>query len=278
MTSGNSRSLSQSGLSAKDVGQQNPLKTQIQLGDLRAEKVLKMAQNCLKCLKYVMCAVNFLFFISGATMLGFGLYLTRYQTNSLLDSMKFLTAANLLLVSGIIITCVSFLGFIGALKENRCFLLTFFILLLILMLVELTVACLLLTYESEIGTLLEKELNTGLQNEKRKNSTKTDLESDWNLVQKTFSCCGVRNSSDWGGSVPQSCCKNGQNDCLLSSKDPSELFYEEGCLKALKAWFENNFLTTGVAVIVLCVIEVLGMCIAMTLFCHISSSGLSYKL
>ena len=57
-------------------------------------------------------------------MLGFGLYLTRYQTNSLLDSMKFLTAANLLLVSGIIITCVSFLGFIGALKENRCFLLT----------------------------------------------------------------------------------------------------------------------------------------------------------
>jgi hypothetical protein len=30
----------------------------------------------------------------------------------------------------------------------------------------------------------------------------------------------------------------------------------KGCLKALKAWFENNFLTTGVAVIVLCVIEV----------------------
>ncbi|XP_056458538.1 leukocyte surface antigen CD53-like isoform X2 [Gadus chalcogrammus] len=246
-----------------------------------------MAQNCLKCLKYVMCAVNFLFFISGATMLGFGVYMTRYQTNSLLDSMKFLTAANLLLVSGIIVTCVSFLGFIGALKENRascspCVLMNlhpqFFILLLILMLVELTVACLLLTYESEIGTLLEKELNTGLQNEKRKNSTKTDLESDWNLVQKTFSCCGVHNSSDWGVPVPQSCCENGLNQCLPSPKDPSEPFYKQGCLGALKTWFENNFLTTGVAVIVLCVVEVLGMCIAMTLFCHISSSGLSYKL
>uniref|UniRef100_A0A8C5FFJ0 Tetraspanin n=1 Tax=Gadus morhua TaxID=8049 RepID=A0A8C5FFJ0_GADMO len=231
-----------------------------------------MAQNCLKCLKYVMCAVNFLFFISGATMLGFGLYLTRYQTNSLLDSMKFLTAANLLLVSGIIITCVSFLGFIGALKENRCFLLTFFILLLILMLVELTVACLLLTYESEVGNPL-------VNNEEENTPTAYQKEIlQWCAVVFQFSCCGVRNSSDWGRSVPQSCCKNGQNDCLLSSKDPSELFYEEGCLKALKAWFENNFLTTGVAVIVLCVIEVLGMCIAMTLFCHISSSGLSYKL
>ncbi|CAL8262288.1 unnamed protein product [Boreogadus saida] len=237
-----------------------------------------MAQNCLKCLKYVMCAFNFLFFISGAAMLGFGAYLTRYQNNSLLDSMKFLTAANLLLVSGIIVTCVSFLGFIGALKENRCFLLTFFILLLILMLVELTVACLLLTYESEIGTLLEKELNTGLKNEKENNSTKTDLESDWNLVQKTFNCCGVHNYSDWGVPVPQSCCENGLNKCLPSPKDPSEPFYKQGCLGALKTWFEKNFLTTGIAVIVLCVVEVLGMCIAMTLFCHISSSGLSYKL
>ncbi|XP_056458537.1 leukocyte surface antigen CD53-like isoform X1 [Gadus chalcogrammus] len=163
-------------------------------------------------------------------------------------------------------------------EREPCFLLTFFILLLILMLVELTVACLLLTYESEIGTLLEKELNTGLQNEKRKNSTKTDLESDWNLVQKTFSCCGVHNSSDWGVPVPQSCCENGLNQCLPSPKDPSEPFYKQGCLGALKTWFENNFLTTGVAVIVLCVVEVLGMCIAMTLFCHISSSGLSYKL
>ncbi|XP_059920370.1 leukocyte surface antigen CD53-like [Gadus macrocephalus] len=273
MTSGNSRSLSQSGLSAKDVGQQNPLKTQIQLGDLSGQSILKMAQNCLKCLKYVMCAFNFLFFISGAIMLGFGVYLTCYQTNSLLDSMQFLTAANLLLVSGIIVTCVSFLGFIGALKENRCFLLTFFILLLILMLVELTVACLLLTYGSEIDTLLEKELNTGLQNEKKMNSTKTDLKSDWNLVQKTFRCCGVNNSSDWGVQVPQSCCKN--DPCLPSPKDP---FYEQGCLRALQTWFENNFLITGIAVIVLCVVEVLGMCIAMTLFCHISSSGLSYKL
>ena len=57
-------------------------------------------------------------------MLGFGVYMIRYQTDSLLHSVKFVTAANLLLVAGIIVTCVAFLGFIGALKENRCFLLT----------------------------------------------------------------------------------------------------------------------------------------------------------
>ena len=57
-------------------------------------------------------------------MLGFGVYLIRYKTDSLLYSVQFVTASNLLLFTGIVVTCVSFLGFIGALKENRCFLLT----------------------------------------------------------------------------------------------------------------------------------------------------------
>ncbi|KAG7280009.1 hypothetical protein CRUP_013556 [Coryphaenoides rupestris] len=195
-----------------------------------------MAQSCLKCLKYIMCAVNFLCFISGVSVVGFGIYLIRFQMSSLIPSLGNVSVGNLLLISGIIITCISFLGFIGALKENRCFLLTFFILLLILMLMELSVACLLLFYEKEIGTQLNEELSQGLKNTKANSNSSSTLSSDWDLVQSM------------------------------------------GCLAALKAWFENNFLTTGIAVIILCVIEVLGMCFSMTLFCHISRSGLGYKL
>lgn len=56
--------------------------------------------------------------------LGCWVYMTRYQLASLLPSLGYFTVGNLLLMSGIIITCIAFLGFIGALKENRCFLLT----------------------------------------------------------------------------------------------------------------------------------------------------------
>ncbi|XP_023197729.1 leukocyte surface antigen CD53-like [Xiphophorus maculatus] len=228
-----------------------------------------MAQGCLKCLKYTMCVANFLCFVCGVAVLSFGVYLmVNFNFTALTPSLASLNIPSMLLISGIIITCVSFLGFLGALKENRCLLMTFFLVIFILMLVELTAACLMLIYEAEIGDIVTKDLNKGLESA-RNNQTKI---TDWDIVQNTFKCCGVYNASDWGNTIPESCCV--ETSCS-SRKDPE---YKEGCLKKLKEWFEENFLTTGIAVIVLCIIEVLGMCFAMTLFCHISRSGLGYKL
>ncbi|XP_029916674.1 leukocyte surface antigen CD53-like [Myripristis murdjan] len=228
-----------------------------------------MAQGCLKCLKYTMCVVNLLCFVCGTALLGFGVYMMmNLRMTALTPSLANLSVANMLLISGIIITCVSFIGFLGALKENRCLLLTFFLLLFTLMLVELAAACFLLVHEEEIGKLVHKDLTKGL--EEAKNSTV--VSSDWDLVQNWFDCCGIYNHTDWGYRVPQSCCKT--ESC--ASQNPA--YKEQGCLTKMKNVFEDNFLSTGIAVIVICIIEVLGMCFAMTLFCHISRSGLGYKL
>lgn len=226
-----------------------------------------MAQGCLKCLKYTMCVANFLCFVCGVVVLSFGVYLmVNFNFSALTPSLASLNIPSMLLISGIIITCVSFLGFLGALKENRCLLLTFFLVIFLLMLLELAAACLMLIYETEIGKIVTNDLNNGLQ--KARNNT--EKMSDWDPVQQTFECCGVHNASDWGDKIPNSCCKTGS--CTGSN------MYTQGCMDKLKKWFEENFLTTGISVIVICIIEVLGMCFAMTLFCHISRSGLGYKL
>ncbi|XP_041855577.1 leukocyte surface antigen CD53 [Melanotaenia boesemani] len=229
-----------------------------------------MAQGCLKCLKYTMCFANFLCFMCGVAVLSFGVYMIiNFNLTALTPSLSSINIPKLLLISGIVITCVSFLGFLGALKENRCLLLTFFMVLFVLMLVELTAACLLLVYENELGEWVKKDLNDGLDKAKKQRGNSTSL-TDWDMVQDTFDCCGIYNSTDWGTPVPKSCCKD---DCQGGPK-----YKSVGCLAKLNIWFEKNFLTTGIGVIVLCVIEVLGMCFAMTLFCHISRSGLGYKL
>nr|XP_057927000.1 leukocyte surface antigen CD53 [Doryrhamphus excisus] len=227
-----------------------------------------MTNSCLKCLKYTMCVANFLCFICGVAVMGFGIFMmVNFKLAALTPSLASFNVANLLLISGIVITCVSFLGFLGALKENRCLLLTFFLMLFFLLLVELTAACLLLMHEHQISAWVEKDLNEGLAQAKGKKPD--EFLSEWDLVQETFDCCGVHNVSDWGDvpNVPKSCCIS---QCSM--------YRSKGCLDRLKNWFEENFLSTGISVIVLCVIEVLGMCFAMTLFCHISSSGLGYKL
>ncbi|XP_030274173.1 leukocyte surface antigen CD53 [Sparus aurata] len=231
-----------------------------------------MAQGCLKCLKLTMCAANFLCFMCGVAVLSFGVYMmVNFRMTELTPTMASFNSANMLLVSGIIITCVSFLGFLGALKENRCLLLTFFLLLFLLMLVELTAACLLLVYEGAIAELVKDDLVKGLQKAKEKPGNSTDVMSEWDLVQEKLNCCGVTNVTDWGDKVPASCCSP-------PCGTPHAHYKEKGCLVTLKNLFEENFLTTGISVIVLCIVEVLGMCFAMTLFCHISRSGLGYKL
>ncbi|XP_059193166.1 leukocyte surface antigen CD53-like [Centropristis striata] len=228
-----------------------------------------MAQGCLKCLKYTMCFANLLCFMCGVAVLSFGAYLmVNFKMAALTPTLASFSSANMLLVSGIIITCVSFLGFLGALKENRCLLLTFFLVLFFLMLVELTAACLLLMYESEIGKMVNDDLTKGLARAKEKAGNSTN---EWDVLQTQFDCCGVRNVSDWGNKIPASC-------CVESCDSPNPTYRKMGCLEKMKTSFEENFLTTGISVIVLCIIEVLGMCFAMTLFCHISRSGLGYKL
>ncbi|XP_029960590.1 leukocyte surface antigen CD53-like [Salarias fasciatus] len=231
-----------------------------------------MAQGCLKCLKYTMCVANFLCFICGVAVLGFGIFITvKFKMTALMPNVSVFTIANMLLISGIVITCVAFLGFLGALKENRCLLLTFFLLLFLLMLVELAAACLLLVREKEITDQAEKDLVNGLLKAKTSSFNNTELMSDWDLVQGMLDCCGVKNVSDWGSQVPKSCCKD---QCNTSQP----VYREKGCWSSLKDWFNENFLTIGISIIIICVIEVLGMCFSMTLFCHISRSGLGYKL
>lgn len=58
-------------------------------------------------------------------MLGFGIYLLiNFRIAALTPSLTKFNIASMVVVIGIVITCVSFLGFMGALKENRCLLLT----------------------------------------------------------------------------------------------------------------------------------------------------------
>ncbi|XP_008334099.1 leukocyte surface antigen CD53-like [Cynoglossus semilaevis] len=231
-----------------------------------------MAHGCLKCLKYTMCVANLLCFVCGVSVLSFGIYLmAKFRVVALIPELANFNIANMLMVSGIIITCVSFLGFLGALKENRCLLIMYFLLLFLLMVVELTAACLLLVSDGQIESKVEGRLVTGLEKAKTGGAKNSTILNEWDLLQINFDCCGVKNESDWGNKIPASCCKD---QCTI----PRPPFRETGCYDKLKMWVEDNFLAIGISVIALCVIEVLGMCFAMTLYCHISKSGLGYKL
>ncbi|EDM12092.1 rCG47178, isoform CRA_c [Rattus norvegicus] len=57
---------------------------------------------------------------------------------------------------------IGFVGCIGALKENKCLLLTFFVLLLLVFLLEATIAVLFFAYSDKIDSYAQQDLKKGL--------------------------------------------------------------------------------------------------------------------
>ncbi|KAM6167115.1 leukocyte surface antigen CD53 isoform 2-T2 [Erethizon dorsatum] len=109
-----------------------------------------MGMSSLKLLKYVLFFFNLLFWFCGCCILGFGIYfLIHNNFGVLFHKLPFLTLGNILVIVGSIIMVVAFLGCMGSIKENKCLLMSFFVLLLIILLTEVTLAILLFVHEQK---------------------------------------------------------------------------------------------------------------------------------
>ncbi|XP_032277630.1 leukocyte surface antigen CD53 [Halichoerus grypus] len=210
-----------------------------------------MGMSGLKLLKYVLFFFNLLFWFCGCCILGFGIYLLIHNNFNLLPS---LTLGNVLIIVGSIIMVVAFLGCMGSIKENKCLLMSFFILLLIILLAEVTLAILLFVYEQKLNNYVSESLTDSIQRYHTDNSTK----AAWDSIQSFLQCCGVNGTSDWAGHPPASC-----------PLDPQV----QGCYAKAKLWFHSNFLHIGIITICVCVIQVLGMSFALTLNCQIDKTS-----
>uniref|UniRef100_A0A8C9P0E0 Tetraspanin n=1 Tax=Spermophilus dauricus TaxID=99837 RepID=A0A8C9P0E0_SPEDA len=167
-----------------------------------------MARGCLQGVKYLMFAFNLLFWLGGCGVLGVGIWLAATQGNfaTLSSSFPSLSAANLLIVTGTFVMAIGFVGCIGALKENKCLLLTFFLLLLLVFLLEATIAVLFFAYTDK------------------------------------FRCCGVSNYTDWfevynATRVPDSCCLEFSDSCGLHAPGT---WWKAPCYETVKAWLQEG--------------------------------------
>uniref|UniRef100_A0A8C7E951 Tetraspanin n=1 Tax=Nothoprocta perdicaria TaxID=30464 RepID=A0A8C7E951_NOTPE len=196
-----------------------------------------MAHNCLQCIKYLMFVFNLLFWLGGCGILGVGIWLAVTQGNfaTLSSSFPSLSAANLLIVTGTFVMIIGFVGCIGAIKENKCLLLSFFIMLLIVFLLELTVVILFFVYTDK------------------------------------FRCCGVSNYTDWfevynTTRVPDSCCLEFSENCGLHSPGT---WWKAPCYETVKIWLQENLLAVGIFGLCTALVQILGLTFAMTMYCQV---------
>jgi len=191
---------------------------------------------------------NFLFVICGLVLIIVGALVTKKDYTIFMDS-KYVTAPTILIVVGVVIFLVAFLGCCGAVKENHCMVMTFGLLLFVIFVVELAGGISAYVYKSDVKTFLKDNmLNTIKQN-------KSDANIIWDEMQTKWRCCGVEGFKDYtdnNRTIPKSC------DCQVGTDHCKNEIYDQGCLEQMKTKIMNVIGIVGGVAIGLGVVELLG--------------------
>uniref|UniRef100_A0A8C0UKI6 Tetraspanin-15 n=1 Tax=Cyanistes caeruleus TaxID=156563 RepID=A0A8C0UKI6_CYACU len=229
-------------------------------------------------IKFALSAYSTLFSILGLLILSVGIYAeVERQRHKTLEGI-FLAPAVLLLLLGITVFLVSFVGMVGSLRDNRT--------LLRMVRVGLGLCLDLEFFPNFFGSQMNEVFHSNIQEGIRHYYDDLDFKNILDFVQEKFSCCGGDEFRDWevnryhwcNGSgalacgVPHSCCVRAVSRvvntlCGYRALDKERLellgtIHVRGCIHAVGLWLKDNFQATLAIVCSLLLPQVLGLAMA----------------
>ncbi|KAG8334993.1 hypothetical protein J6590_078906 [Homalodisca vitripennis] len=173
--------------------------------------------GCGQFVKYGMFVSNFVIFVGGITVFVIGIWtlIDKSFINELLGTNLFMGAVYILIATGALVTLVSFFGCLGAIKEIKCMLLTYFIMVLIILVVMLVGGILGYVFREKVRYSMEQEMYSSIKSYNEKKS----LRRAWDDTQENLHCCGVTSFTDWRGVIPDSCCRDLAGKAATTAND-----------------------------------------------------------
>nr|XP_042700300.1 tetraspanin-16 [Chrysemys picta bellii] len=248
-------------------------------------------------LKTVMICFNTIILVVGCTMVGLGLWIKLGSASFVrvlgATSVYFAHVGYFCIVAGSMVVVLGFMGCWGAVKENRCLLLTYFLIMLVIFIAEIAAAVVVFAFTSfvsiqnsllmwEILIFLDKArsivLDKSLAALKKKYSgyKHDDIVSyGWNAFMLKLNCCGVHNYTDFSGSAfqirtnltyPKSCCKDPTSSACNGRNVSSVVINQEGCFRRLVSLIKDKSLLLGGAATGAAVLELLAMMVSLMLY------------
>eukprot|EP00092_Neocalanus_flemingeri_P034162 GFUD01037150.1.p1 GENE.GFUD01037150.1~~GFUD01037150.1.p1 ORF type:complete len:287 (+),score=63.87 GFUD01037150.1:215-1075(+) len=216
--------------------------------------------DCCTCFaKYVLCLFNFVLFVVGSVVLSVGIWLAADKTSFLQitrlhallrveqasDQAKHVVeefsepslldhTAYILIAIGAFIFIISFLGYCGALQENRVLLTAYGLFLLIIFALQITGIVLSVVYRTQADEQVRVTLKKSISNSYTTKNSRDAITLSWDLVMTSMECCGVNNYTDFsqarkfvaasreegvGRKVPEACCILQGDHSLLQPAD-----------------------------------------------------------
>jgi len=181
----------------------------------------------LKCYRFLLILVNFLFLISGLLLIGLGAY-------ALIEHVDGISETNLsigLIVIGSLITGIALFGCCGASAENRGLLKAYFFFVFIILLAQIAIGITAYVLRNDISNYASNNWNN------LSSQGKQDIE-------KGFQCCGWYNTSDRPDPV----------DCATNT---TEFGFDVGCQQVVEDAIYNNLYIIGATAIAVGALELI---------------------
>ncbi|KAL4671284.1 CD151 antigen isoform X1 [Chlorocebus sabaeus] len=224
------------------------------------------------CLKYLLFTYNCCFWLAGLAVMAVGIWTLALKSDyiSLLASGTYLATAYILVVAGAVVMVTGVLGCCATFKERRNLLRLYFILLLIIFLLEIIAGVLAYVYYQQLNTELKENLKDTMAKRYHQPGHEA-VTSAVDQLQQEFHCCGSNNSQDWrdsewirsgeagGRVVPDSCCKTVVAGC--GQRDHASNIYkvEGGCITKLETFIQEHLRVIGAVGTGIACVQVFGM-------------------
>jgi len=232
-----------------------------------------MGDCCGNMLKYIIFLVNFVIFVTGCVVFGFGVaaHLKVSGLDGFMDE-NYFHSSIVLMAAGGIIMLVTFFGCCGVCTENHCMLYIYGTLLSLILLMEIGAAVAGLVLKDEADAAVTAAMNKNLKEYANDKPT----QDAWAQIQSHLKCCGITDFKDWSNvtgvgpdNVPDSCCVTEAEGCgkdILKAQDNSqtlERIHTQGCLTTVRGLISSNVVVvagTAAGVVVLQLIGIVVVC------------------
>ncbi|VDD79226.1 unnamed protein product [Mesocestoides corti] len=150
------------------------------------------------------------------------------------------------LVLGIVVLLIGFLGCCGAWKLNKCFLRLFAFLVGVLVIAEIVCGALLFVYKEKVKDYVKSYFASAISEVQDIGNPK--VETAVTKLQQELKCCGANGPSDWKNATKY-CCPKGETNCTTT-------YFTQGCVDVIYDLLKNNLVGVAITVIVLGIIEI----------------------
>jgi len=242
------------------------------------ETAKMVAGTGMKIVKYLMFFFNLIFLLAGLAMIIIGAVAQAASSSKFHGVYARNDGAIFIMVIGGIIFIVAFFGCCGAIKENRCLLITFGIMMSVILILSIAAIITAFVYTKRTKPWLTELMHDQLvrYGTNDKISDQQLAKTFWDNTQQNDHCCGINNLTDWHDnaelnktqSLPDSCCRNNTAGCGFNyfvPKIPTIPVWNATCYETMRNDFQNKMLYVGAIACCVAILQVIGIILACSL-------------